>query len=382
MAWKVCDSMTQRRDFVALANAPGANISQLCRRFNIARKTGYKWLNRYRQAGQQGLVDRSRRPNTVRSPTPEPIEQSLLTLRDKHPVWGPRKLAVVLADKEPRFASEIPATSTIAAILKRNGRINPDESIKHQPMQRFEREHPNDLWQIDFKGEFKTTDQRWCFPLTILDDHSRYNLCLQACMNQTRQTVQEQLTAVFKQFGLPRQMLMDNGNPWGSSNHRARYTKLTVWLMRLDIATSHGRPYHPQTQGKEERFHRTLKAELLANRSWSDMRGVQSDFESWRALYNHVRPHEAIGMAVPGSRYVASVRSMPSVLPALVYDDGDVIRRVNGAGQISFRGRTIKLSQAFGGQDVALRPTVEDGVWRVCFGRFKIGQCDVRQSDG
>lgn len=382
MAWKVCDCMTQRREFVALARQGQLNMSQLCRQFNISRKTGYKWLGRYRDQGDQGLVDRSRRPRRTRSPTPRAVEQQLLNLRDNHKAWGPKKLAVVLARQQPQLARELPCTSTIAAILKRHGRIREQDSISHQPMRRFERSSPNELWQMDFKGEFKTTDQRWCYPLTILDDHSRYNLCLAACVNQTRQTVQERLTAVFERFGLPWEILTDNGNPWGSSNAKVRHTKLSVWLMRLGIATTHGRPFHPQTQGKEERFHRTLKAELLQDRWWSDRQQVQRDFDPWREQYNHVRPHEALGMGVPSDRYRASVRSMPRVLPEIVYDVGDHVRRVSGVGQIRFENRVIKLSQAFAGEAVALRATAEDGVWQVYYSRFEIAKVDLSESNG
>ena len=382
MAWKVRDCMSQRRDFVTLASAEGANMAQLCHRFGIARKTGYKWLHRYHTNGQAGLMDQSRRPHHLRCPTPEPIVQLIVDLRQRHPCWGPRKLGAVLARAHPQLADDLPCASTIASILKRQGCIDPTQSLKHQPMQRFERAAPNELWQMDFKGPFTTADGRVCHPLTILDDHSRYNLCLQACHRQNHACVQTQLIRVFERYGLPDEMLMDNGNPWGSSNPLVRHTRLTLWLMRLDIATTHGRPYHPQTQGKEERFHRTLKAELLQDRQWHDALAVQRDFDAWRQLYNHVRPHDALGLATPSTRYRASRRSLPSVLPQVAYDVGDELRKVSAVGQVMFRRRVIKLSQVFAGQLVALRPTGTGGLWRVYFSRFAIAQVDLRERPG
>lgn len=382
MAWKVRDCMSERQEFVALASAAGANMSELCLRFGIARKTGYKWLHRFHAKGQAGLADQSRRPHRLRCPTPDVIVQFILDLRRRHPCWGPRKLGAVLARTHQSLADQLPCASTIASILRREGCIDPAESLKHQPMRRFERSAPNELWQMDFKGPFATADGRACHPLTILDDHSRYNLCLQACNRQTHTCVQTQLTRVFERYGLPQEMLMDNGNPWGSSNAGVRHTRLTLWLMRLDIATTHGRPYHPQTQGKEERFHRTLKAELLQDRQWSDATAVQRDFDDWRSVYNHVRPHDALGLATPATRYQASVRSLPSVLEPVVYDVGDEVRKVSAVGQIMFRHRRIKLSQVFAGQGVALRPTQVDGLWQVYFSRFAIAQVDLRVRAG
>lgn len=381
MAWKECDRVSERREFVALASTECANMARLCRRFGISRKTGYKWLARHTAEGEAGLSDRSRRPRRVRSPTPDSMERAILAVRDAHPAWGARKIATVLKRKgHPE--TELPAPSTITQILHRHGRIGERASSDRQPIQRFERAAPNELWQMDFKGEFRTGDRRYCYPLTLLDDHSRYSLCLRACTDQTRQTVQQRLTRLFQRYGLPWAMLMDNGTPWATAHRPGGHTRLSVWLMRLGIRVSNGRPGHPQTQGKEERFHRTLKVELLQDRSFRDHADAQRHFDPWRQMYNHERPHEALAMAVPAERYRPSPRPMPAALPPVEYGSGDHVRKVNRVGLVSFRGRRFKLSEAFGGEHVALRPTRADGVWEVYFSSFRITQLDLREAGG
>ena len=375
MAWKECDLVCLRREFVSLASAEGANISELCRRFGISRKTGYKWLKRYREEGESGLSDQSRRPRRFRSPSSAESEQQVLAVRDEHPRWGGRKIhhrLKRLGVKSP------PAPSTITAILHRHGRIHPEESLKRRPMQRFEHEEPNDLWQMDFKGEFRMTNADWCYPLTVLDDHSRYSLVLRACSNQQRTTVQEQLEHVFRRYGVPKAMLMDNGSPWGVTHSPGRFTRLTAWLLRLDIRVIHGRPYHPQTQGKEERFHRTLKTEVLQGRYFDDLKHVQSRFDPWREVYNHERPHEALEMDVPSSRYRVSLRGYPERLPVIEYASDFEVRKANPVGQIRFRGQVYKISEAFGSQKIGLRATQADGVWKIYYCQQEIGQLNLR----
>jgi len=375
MSWKECDAVSLRREFVSLASVEGANISELCRRFGIARKTGYKWLKRFREIGEAGLHDQSRRPHRVRCPTPAEIEQRVLVVREEHPSWGGRKIHHRLKNlgmKSP------PAASTITEILRRHGKIDAEESEKRGKMKRFEYPEPNDLWQMDFKGEFKLTAGGWCYPLTILDDHSRFSLLLYASSNQRRVTVQEQLTQVFRRYGMPKAMLMDNGSPWGVSHSPGGITRLTAWLMRLDIRVIHGRPYHPQTQGKEERFHRTLKTEVLRGRYFDDLVHVQSRFDPWREVYNHERPHEALEMGVPSSCYRVSLRSFPDSLPPIEYASDLKVRSVNPVGQIRFQGRGYKISEAFGQQQVGLRATREDGVWEVYYCHQKIGVLNER----
>lgn len=371
MPWTECDQMSLRLEFVTLASADGANVAELCRRFGISRKTGYKWIERHRAGGEAALVDRPRRPRRLRAPTPAEVEAAVVALRRDHPAWGGRKIKRRLEDLGH---ADIPAASTVTKVLHRHGLIDPAASQAATPWQRFERSEPNELWQMDFKGELRTDDGRWCYPLTVTDDCSRYNLQLGACLDQVTTTVRQRLSATFERYGLPEAMLMDNGTPWSNGRRAGGWSKLTVWLVRQDIRVIHGRPYHPQTQGKEERFHRTLKVELLQGRRHRDRDHMQEDFDRWRPVYNHQRPHEALNMDTPASRYVPSRRAFKHDLPAIEYDRSDHVRKVNAVGQISFRGHLLKLSQAFAGEPVAVRPTTRHGVWHVYYCRQRIAE--------
>jgi hypothetical protein len=246
----------------------------------------------------------------------------------------------------------------------------------HVAFQRFEHERPNALWQMDFKGHFAHAVGR-CHPLTVLDDHSRYVVCLSACADELSETVQERLIGVFRRYGLPERMNVDNGSPWGDGAG-GRYTVLTVWLLRLGVRLSHSRPYHPQTNGKDERFHRTLKRDVLHGQSYADLAACQRAFDGFRGVYNSERPHEALRMAVPASRYRASPRSYPETLAPIEYDPIDQVRRVQQGGRISFRGHELRVPQAFAGQSIALRPTTTDGVWDAVFAAHRVAQIDLR----
>jgi transposase InsO family protein len=362
----------QREEMARLASQPGANVRLLCRRFQISPTTGYKWLERYGGAGREGLMDMSRRPHRSPWRSATPIEDAILLLRQQHPAWGARKLRRRLLVKG---ALSVPAASTVHAILVRHGRIDPKESLKHRPYQRFEHDAPNRLWQMDFKGHFPMETGR-CHPFTVLDDHSRFAVGLQACPNQQTQTVKERLSQIFRRYGLPERMTMDNGSPWGSDAQH-KFTPLTVWLMRLQIRVSHSRPYHPQTQGKDERFHRTLGLELLKNRCFRDLAQVQQDFDDWRHIYNLERPHDALALEVPASRYQPSPRCFPESLPPICYDSADIVRKVQQGGEIWYRGRPFKIGNAFLGQHVALRPSPLDGVFLVFFCSRQIAQISL-----
>ena len=365
--------MTLRQEFLSLAQQVGANFSQLCRRFGISRKTGYKWRRRYREKGVTGLADRSCRPQRSPRRSKPAIEEKVLAIRDQYG-WGARKIKACLE----RAGHGPLAKSTVHSILLRHERVTNVPEKTGRTSQRFEQERPNQLWQMDFKGHFRLGNQERCHPLTVLDDHSRYSLCLQACRNEQTATVQQQLTAAFRRYGLPERMLMDNGPPWGNDLLH-RFTPLTVWLLRLGIAVSHGRPYHPQTQGKDERFHRTLKIEVLAQRVFADFEHMQSRFDDWRHCYNHIRPHEALGMEVPASRYEPSPRSFPEQLPPIDYGTIDHVRKVREGGRISFRRREFRVGKAFRGYAVALRPSTDDGVYDVYFATHPIAKVDLHQ---
>jgi len=370
MPWRERTYMSERSEFVTRATEEDANLSALCRNFGISRKTGYKWLRRYRDAGPAGLADRSQRPWASPRRTTGELEARVCTLRKQHPAWGGRKLHHVLRREG---VGTPPSPSTITGILSRNGLLDPERRLVRD-LQRFEAPEPNALWQMDFKGPVHTEKQR-CHPLTVLDDHSRFNVCLAACTNQRAETVQGQLIRTFEQVGLPERMLMDNGSPWGSDQAHP-HTKLTAWLIRQGITVLHGRPFHPQTQGKEERFHRTLTAEVLSQRSsWRDQDELQKAFDCWRDLYNFQRPHEALGQQPPASRYQPSPRPYQRVLPPIEYARGDEVRKVQAKGRISFRGRNILVSRAFIGEPVAVRAT-GDGAWDVYYCHQRVGRVD------
>lgn len=375
MPWQEVSIMSSRQEFIMLARREGANLSELCRRFGISRKSAYKWLRRYEQAGQSGLQDRSRRPHHVSHRTAEAMEQHVVAMRDAHPAWGGRKIKRRLEDMGHQ---DVPSVSTVTRILHRHDRIDAAESAKHTAWQRFEHEAPNRLWQMDFKGHFPLDTGR-CHPLTVLDDHSRYSLRLEACANQQGSTVQSRLIEAFRRYGLPERMTMDNGSPWGSDTDHP-YTPLTAWLMRLGINVSHSRPYHPQTQGKDERFHRTLDAELLKGQVFRDLAQCQHRFDRWRTVYNTERPHEALGLATPASRYRPSPRAFPETLPPIEYGPGDIVRKVQAKGHIHYRGQVLKVSKAFHGYPVALRPTQEEGLMKIYFCQQCIANVDLRIS--
>ena len=366
--------MSLRSEFVSLARGESSNVSMLCERFGISRKTGHKWLGRYRSEGRDGLTDRSRRPNCSPNVTSVDVEQAVLEVRRKHPAWGGRKIRIRLLKMGYHC---VPAASTVTAILRRHGLLLEAESVKHRAFERFERPSPNDLWQMDFKGHFGLSNGSRCHPLTVLDDHWRYAIGVRACANERTGKVQSHLRDLFRCYGVPRAMLMDNGSPWGSDEAHP-YTVLTVWLIHLGVSVLHSGAYHPQTQGKDERFHRTLKAEVLRYREFRDVADTQEGFDRWRVVYNEERPHEALGMCVPAMRYQPSHRSYPEKLPRIEYGPGDVVRKVQAQGKIHFRGRVFKVSKGFRGYSVALRPTREDGVLSVYFCQQEIGQVDLR----
>jgi transposase InsO family protein len=373
MPWQQVTLMSQREEFVKLAMVDGANLARLCQGFNISRKTGYKWLARFLKEGEAGLFDRCRRPRASPGVTPPAMEEAVLRVREAHPAWGGRKIRARL---QAQGWVTAPAASTITAILRRHGCIDPVESQKHRAWQRFEAAAPNDLWQMDFKGHFAIAQGR-CHPLTVLDDHSRYALGLEACDNEQTGTVKERLRRIFRRYGLPRKMLMDNGSPWGADWEHP-YTPLTVWLLKLGVQVGHSGPYHPQTLGKDERFHRTLGAELLKYCQGLDLTKCQQRFNDWRLIYNLERPHEALGLAVPASRYRVSPRSFPETMPPVEYGPTDVVRKVQADGSISYRQQELRVGKAFRGELVALRPTSSDGVWEVVFCSQRITKIDLK----
>jgi len=375
MPWTPKALMDIKREFVELASQEGTNRRELCRRFGISPKVGYALLARYAQEGAQAYVSRSRRPNSSPARTPPEIEKAVTELRGKHPSWGGRKIARRLTELG---TADVPPPSTITAILHRHGLITPQASLAAQHWQRFEHEQPNALWQIDFKGDFQTNQGR-CYPLTLLDDHSRFNLALQACPSVATSSVQPHLAEVFQRYGLPVRINADNGAPWGSPRLAGHgLSELSVWLIRLGIKVSHSAPYHPQTNGKIERFHRSLKTEVLAGRSFTDLQHAQSAFEHWRGIYNHERPHDALDMETPATRYRASTRSYPKALPPIEYPNEDTVAVVKWNGEVHFKGNKLKVSSALLKLPIAFRADSEhDGCYDVFFCHHRFMHLDL-----
>ena len=375
MPWHEVSVMDQRQEFVRLAMQQGANRAELCRRFGVSRDVGYKWIGRF-SAGDGELQDRSRRPHSSPGRTEPGLEARVLVIRDAHPAWGPRKIVRCLQ----RAGHKPPAVSTVHEILRRNGRIA-SQPGGEQAWQRFEKEAPNLLWQMDFKGHVALTDGRRCHPLTMLDDHSRYSLGIKACANEQHMTIQPHVQATFRLYGLPDALFVDNGTPWGDSSG-ARWTRFGVWLLKLGVGLLHSRPYHPESRGKNERFHRTLVEEVLALRPLRSLADAQRAFDDWRPIYNFERPHEALGMAVPADRYRPSPRSMPDRLPTIEYDDGEIVRSVpTTKDYISFAGRRWLVPRAFRGERVAIRPRGADGRYVICFGAHVIASIDLTEGE-
>lgn len=372
MPWNEVSIVSLRREFISLAQRPEANISQLCVDFDISRKTAYKWLHRFNQGGEEALKDQSKQPITSPSKTSKAIEALIIQQRIRHPAWGGRKLKRSL---ENEGYTELPSPSTITEILRRNQVLLNEFSASSKPFIRFEHAEPNDLWQMDFKGPIPIRKGE-AHALTILDDHSRFSLGIQICDKQIYPDTKAALTRVFRRYGKPFRMTMDNGNPWG--NPHGRWTRFAAWLIDQDIQVSYSRPYHPQTQGKDERFHRTLKIELLSTRTFQSTDELQVSCENWRHLYNQKRPHDALRLNVPASRYRSSSRKYNENVKPYEYAPGDHVRKVNQSGQTSFDGKIIKVSEAFRGRLVGIRPSTKDGQFDVYYRHQKVCSINLR----
>lgn len=372
MPWEERTVEKSREDFIHEVSEGEETISGLCRKYGISRKTGYKWLHRIGTG--EGLKDKSRIPFHMPNKTPDEVEEQIIRERQNHPGWGARKLKLVL---ERKGCCGLPAASTISNILKRNGYIDREESQKHKAYIRFEKEQSNDLWQTDFKGNFGMLNGERCHALTVLDDHSRYSLCVDAKNNERTEGVINSFKRIFSEYGLPREILCDNGNPWGTSQS-VGYTKFEVWMMDLDILTVHGRPLHPQTQGKEERFHRTMDVDLLNHIVIRDLTDAQEHFNEFRYTYNKERPHEALGNDVPSKHYEASTRRMPEKIEEWEYPDGEA-RSIKGSGYLTYRNQGYFISEAFGGKVLCVRESEAEGCVDLIYRNFRIGQLDVNE---
>jgi transposase InsO family protein len=373
MPWEEETTVSLKQEFIINVLKKEKNFSQLCKDFNISRKTGYEVFAKFEEFGWEGLQPSSKAPLSHPNKTKEEMEEKIIETRLRFPTWGARKISKYLSNQG---ISSLPANSTITEILKRNNLITIEESLKRKKLTRFEKESPNDLWQTDFKGKFQILTKESCYPLTIIDDHSRFSTCIYPCRNEQFLSVKTQLIAVFNKYGLPLQMNFDNGNPWGNSK-LLKYTKLTVWLMQLGIRVTHSRPRHPQTNGKNERFNRTFKNDLILRKPIKSFQHARKLFNEWRYHYNHERPHEAIGMEVPANKYIPSERSMPSRLSKIEYDENAILRKVRRNGYISYAGRELLVGEAFEGFHIAIKHNHVDKEAELYFGKHRIYTYDI-----
>ena len=365
MSWETQTVMEQREQFVAEVREGRETVSDLCRKYGISRKTGYKWINRAAEGLQ--LCDQSRRPNQQPSKTAENIEQLIIQMRLSHPSWGGRTIRAVL---ESAGVKGLPSDKTCCNIIKRNGLTDPSESAKHTAYQRFERHHCNELWQTDFKGDFLLGNGVRCYPLTILDDHSRYSIRIEP--KESASGVKSSFIAAFQEYGLPNSVLSDNGTQFGGV-HKG-LTTFDRFLMDLDILPIHGRIMHPQTQGKIERFHRSLKQEALRTTP-ANIAEAKARLENWRWLYNEVRPHHALNLKTPGSVYQPSTRAYYEPKP-YIYDEGANLVKVNSWGYLRFGPIQLFLSETMSDTHVEIR-FAEDDNFIVIYRNYAIATIDA-----
>jgi transposase InsO family protein len=374
MPWKDSTAVDERKAFITAYLRREQSFSALCRYFGISRPTGYKWLDRFDASGEAGLSNESRAPAHQPRAMPETLRGAILDLRARHPTWGPKKLKARLETDRPDLAW--PARSTIGDLLRREGLAHPrpprrrtvphDEPLAHA-------QQPNDVWCADFKGWFLTGNGQRCDPLTITDAYSRYLIRLRAVPKTDGPHVRHVFEAGFREFGLPLRIRTDNGPPFASTGI-AGLSRLAVWWIRLGILPERIEPGHPDQNGRHERFHETLQNET-ARPPKADLSRQQRRFAEFQDEYNHLRPHEALGLRTPDRFYRPSPRKFPAQLPDLAYPFECWLRRVSAAGLIAWKRHQIYLSVLLEDQDVALRP-IDDGLYEVFFGRLLLGWLD------
>jgi transposase InsO family protein len=347
MAWRSVKVQEQRVRFVVADSRGEKDFRALCQEFDISRPTGYLWRRRFKEQGLTGIAERSRRPRLSPNQTGMEREQQVVELRERYPDWGARKLQVLLA----QAGVQMPA-STIHRILLRRGLVRLQD--RHETaLQRFERAAPNQLWQMDFKGP-KGGWNMPVGPLSVLDDHSRYLIALRGTWTTKAEAVRQQLESAFSECGVPEAMLMDHGTPWWNARAPTGATWLTVWLMQQGIELHWSGYRHPQTQGKVERFHGSLQRAQLRRGIPDQQR--QQWLDEYREEYNQVRPHEALGMQTPASRWHKSVRNYNPHPAPWQYREGASTVKVGAAGQIWTARRRWEISYALAGQWVELVP--------------------------
>lgn len=378
MPWKETCPMEERVRFVVLANEKRAAMAQLCRSFGISRETGYKWLARHQESGVAGLRDMPRRPHSNKRSFSQTIVDATIALRRKYPLWGPKKLAILLKEQLPEV--QIPAVSTIGDILKRNGLVKPMRRRRF----RIPNEKPdltisqsNDVWCTDFKGHFLVGDGQRCHPLTLTDAYSRYLLICDSSKSESVSSVWPLYEAAFERYGLPKIILSDNGSPF-ASRAPGGLTRLSAWWVKLGITPIHIQPSHPEQNGRHERMHRTLKA-ATARPPASSLFAQQQAFDAFKDEYNHYRPHEAIGQMRPGQLYVPSLRAFSQKIAEPCYPSDCEVRQVRQNGEIKWKGHLIYLSEVFTGEQIALKE-VGDDLQLIYFYHVPVAWLDERKN--
>ena len=367
MPWKDKTVEELRKEFVEAA-ASCSNFSSLCREFGITRATGYKWLLRYEN--NESLSDRSRRPNITANKTSQVIESKIIEARTAHPGWGAKKIKVNLENK----GLEIPCVKTVNNILNRYHCISKEESLKHKAFIRFEKERCNEMWQTDFKGEFKMQNGNYCYPLDIFDDHSRFIIRIKPS-ESTSNLVLPTFREAFYEYGMPDSVLSDNGAQF--AGFRQGYTQFEKWLMNHDVLPIHGRIKHPQTQGKIERFHRAMNQELLKYYIPKNIADAERIFDEWRNCYNNERPHEALGMRCPSDIYIPSERVYQDKIEKYEYSGNHHVIKVNNWGYVRFDRWQIYLSETMINEYIEFRTNPNADTFIACYRNFVIAEFDV-----
>lgn len=374
MSWKETCAMKERIGLMAELERDERTMSELCRVFGVSRKTGYKWWARYRQGGIPGLQDRSRAPLRRNDLVAEPVKAALLELRARHPDWGPQKLLDWMRLRRPDLP--LPVASTVALLLARHGLVKPRAASRARTPYGAPfvvAVAPNELWSADFKGQFRTGDGRYCYPLTVSDAYSRFLLCCRGLAHPRFKQVLPWFERVFREYGIPTAIRTDNGAPFASAA-LGGVSRLSLWWLKLGILPERIRPGQPQQNGRHERMHGTLKRACSAKRN---LPAQQRAFELFRHDYNSERPHQALKGQTPDMHYTASPRPYPRRLPELMYPDGYEQRRVMPSGCIGWVGRKWYVAGLLASETVGLYPT-DDGIWRVHVGPLAVGILDAR----
>lgn len=375
--WTQASALDMRTRFVSDAlNGRFGSHAELCRRYNISRKTGYKWLSRFEKESWSGLEDRSHRTFSCPHKTPEPIEEALVELRRLHPTWGSGKLLGELEERHPGW--DLPARSTGHDLIKRRGLVKRKRRRRHfghPGTVQTSADKPNTLWTADFKGQFKMLNGVYCYPLTIVDSFSRFVLACHGLSSTAEQDAKRVFKRIFQEYGLPDRIRTDNGSPFATYS-LGRLSHLAVWWIRLGIRRELIQPGKPQQNGAHERMHKTLKAETTRPPERA-LRSQQARFDSFQNTYNFERPHEALGQRKPGSLYNPSPRAYPDRLPPIVYPAHFELRKVSTAGGIRWKNRYFNVTTVLINEYIGLEE-VDDGLWTIYYSDTELGRFDER----